>query len=115
MCIRDSQYSEGTEAGKITAPTDPKEMCQLIRRERRVEMNCEAGLRFDDLRRWKEAETALDGKFWGMNMLAKKEDRDSYYKRTVYQTRKFISYWWPIPQDEMDVNINLRQLPGWWK
>ena len=50
-----------------------------------------------------------------MNMLAKKEDRDSYYKRTVYQTRKFISYWWPIPQDEMDVNINLRQLPGWWK
>ena len=109
------QYSEGTEAGKITAPTDPKEMRQLIRRERRVEMNCEAGLRFDDLRRWKEAETALDGKFWGMNMLAKKEDRDSYYKRTVYQTRKFISYWWPIPQDEMDVNINLRQLPGWWK
>ena len=57
------QYSEGTEAGKITAPTDPKEMRQLIRRERRVEMNCEAGLRFDDLRRWKEAETALDGKF----------------------------------------------------
>lgn len=109
------EYSDRTEDGKITAPSDPVEMRKLIRRERRVELNCEAGLRFDDLRRWKEAETALNGKFYGMNMLAKKENRDLYYQRTVYQTRKFISYWWPIPQDELDVNTNLRQLPGWQK
>lgn len=108
-------YSVGVEPGKITAPADPLVMRDLIRRERRVEMNCECGLRWYDLRRWKEAETVLNGKYWGMNMLAKKEDRDNYYKRTVYQTRKFISYWFPIPQDDIDKNTNLRQLPGWWK
>ena len=36
-----------------------------------------------------------------------------YYTRTVYQTRKFISYWWPIPQDDIDKNWNLVQTPDW--
>lgn len=31
----------------------------------------------------------------------------------VYQTRKFISYWWPIPQDDIDKNWNLVQTPDW--
>ena len=100
---------------QIKAPATAKELRPLIRRERRVEMNCEAGLRFDDLRRWKEAATALNGKFYGMNALAKSTQRDEYYKRTAYQTRRFISYWWPIPQDDIDKNTNLKQLPGWWR
>lgn len=103
----------GNGQGQIPAPADPLVMRDLIRRERRVELNCEAGIRFDDLRRWKEAETALNGDFYGMNMLAKKTDRDAFYVRTKYQTRKFISYWWPIPQEDIDKNTNLRQLPNW--
>jgi len=46
-------------------------------------------------------------------MLAEKDNRDDFYKRVSYQTRKFISYWWPIPQDEIDKNPNLKQMPGW--
>ena len=105
------QYGKGADQ----IPVTETQLSDLIRRERRVELNCEAGIRFDDLRRWKEAETALNGKFYGMNALAKSTERDEYYKRTLYQTRRFISYWWPIPQDDIDKNTNLRQLPGWWR
>ena len=105
------QYGKGADQ----IPVTEAQLRDLIRRERRVESNCEAGIRFDDLRRWKEAETALNGKFYGMNALAKSTERDEYYKRTLYQTRRFISYWWPIPQDDIDKNTNLRQLPGWWR
>ena len=100
----------------ITAPSDPVEMRELIRQERRVELNCESGLRFNDLRRWKLAEKVLDGDFYGMNAYIKVSDadyRNKYYTRTVYQTRKFISYWWPIPQDDIDKNWNLVQTPDW--
>lgn len=105
------QYGKGADQ----IPVTEAQLRDLIRRERRVELNYEAGIRFDDLRRWKEAETALNGKFYGMNALAKSTERDEYYKRTLYQTRRFISYWWPIPQDDIDKNTNLRQLPGWWR
>lgn len=105
------QYGKGADQ----IPVTEAQLRDLIRRERRVELNCEAGIRFDDLRRWKEAETALNGKFYGMYALAKSTERDEYYKRTLYQTRRFISYWWPIPQDDIDKNTNLRQLPGWWR
>ena len=105
------QYGKGADQ----IPVTEAQLRDLIRRERRVELNCEAGIRFDDLRRWKEAETALNGKFYGMNALAISTERDEYYKRTLYQTRRFISYWWPIPQDDIDKNTNLRQLPGWWR
>lgn len=105
------QYGKGADQ----IPVTEAQLRDLIRRERRVELNCEAGIRFDDLRRWKEAETALNGKFYGMNALAKSTERDEYYKRTLYQTRRFISYWWPIPQDDIDKNTNLRQLLGWWR
>lgn len=105
------QYGAG--ASPIAIPADPEEMLKLIRRERRVEMNCEGGMRWYDLRRWKEAEAVLDGPFFGMNTMAKKENRDEFYKRVPYQTRRFISYWWPIPQSELDKNPNLRQMPGW--
>jgi hypothetical protein len=110
------EYSVSSEEGKITAPSDPVEMRELIRQERRVELNCESGLRFNDLRRWKLAENVLDGDFYGMNAYIKVSDadyRNKYYTRTVYQTRKFISYWWPIPQDDIDKNWNLVQTPDW--
>lgn len=103
----------GSGSGEIPVPADPLVMRDLVHRERRVELNCESGNRWYDLRRWKEAETVLNGNFYGMNTLADKDHRDAFYKRTKYQTRKFISYWWPIPQDDMDKNTNLVQLPDW--
>ena len=103
----------GSGSGEIPVPADPLVMRDLVHRERRVELNCESGNRWYDLRRWKEAETVLNGNFYGMNTLADKDHRDAFYKRTKYQTRKFISYWWPIPQDDMDKNTNLVQIPDW--
>lgn len=103
----------GYAEGEITPPASGEEMRTLIRQERRVELNCECGLRFNDLRRWKLAEDLLDGDFYAMNAYAQAGNRYDYYKRVVYETRKFISYWFPIPQDDIDKNTNLRQTPDW--
>jgi hypothetical protein len=104
-------------------PADQAEMRSLIRQERRIELNCESFIRFDDIRRWKQGHL-IDGKCWGMNFNGTRKDddpaivdgsgvRQSFYIRDSYFTRKFISYWWPIPQSDMDKNPNLRQMPGW--
>ncbi|MDR2628376.1 MAG: RagB/SusD family nutrient uptake outer membrane protein [Dysgonamonadaceae bacterium] len=104
-------------------PADGREMRRLIRQERRVELNCECFLRFDDIRRWKEA-FRIDGNCYGMNWYGKQQSddpsivdaegtRQAFFIREPYFQRKFISYWWPIPQSDIYKNPNLRQLPGW--
>lgn len=104
----------------LEAGLGQEEMRQAIRRERRVELNCEGGIRYDDIRRWKIGEETLNGDFWGMNYYGNKlSDNDSdpkaYFKRTVYQTRLFgkKNYWLPVPQSEIDKNPNLVQNPFW--
>lgn len=94
-------------------------MREAIRRERRVELNCE-GIRFSDIRRWKIAEQVLNKDFWGMNFNGKEISDDennpnAYFKRTVYQHRVFSkkNYWFPVPQSEIDKNSFLVQNPYW--
>lgn len=91
---------------------DQAEMRKLIRAERRVELSCE-GIRYDDLRRWKEAENVLNGDFYGMNFSGK--NQSSFYVRTPYLKRvyKKAYYWFPIHQSEMDKNDKLVQSPYW--
>lgn len=91
---------------------DQAEMRKLIRAERRVELSCE-GIRYDDLRRWKEAENVLNGDFYGMNFRGK--DNSSFYVRTPYLKRvyKKAYYWFPIHQSEIDKNDKLVQSPYW--
>lgn len=91
---------------------DQAEMRKLIRAERRVELSCE-GIRYDDLRRWKEAENVLNGDFYGMNFSGK--DQSSFYVRTPYLKRvyKKAYYWFPIHQSEIDKNDKLVQSPYW--
>lgn len=104
-------------------PANQTEMRKLIRQERRVELNCESFLRFDDIRRWKEG-YRIDGPQWGMNFNGKLKSDDktivdehgvkqAFFIRDTYFERKFISYWWPIPQNDVDKNPNIKQLPGW--
>jgi len=95
------------------------DMRKAIRRERRVELNCE-GIRYDDIRRWKIGEEVLNGEFSGMNFNGKiisddENNPDAFFKRTVYQHRVFTkkSYWFPVPQSEIDKNPNLVQNPFW--
>jgi hypothetical protein len=75
---------------------------QIIRHERRVEFAGE-GYYYNDIRRWKTAETV-------MNAPIKK------YDGSVIETRKFDAardYWWPIPQTQLDLNPALEQNNGY--
>jgi hypothetical protein len=110
-------YGSGT--GQI-AISGQEAIREAIRRERRVELNCEVGTRWNDIRRWKIGEQTLNGNFYGMNFQGKKvsdneSDPEAYFKRTVYQVRSFTkkNYWFPVPQWEMDKNPNLVQNPFW--
>jgi hypothetical protein len=96
-----------------------EEMREAIHQERRIEFNCE-GIRFNDVRRWKQGEKYLDTKLYGMNFMGTKKsddenDEDAYYKRTFYKNRYFNKrmYLWPVPQSQMDINPNLVQAPGY--
>lgn len=107
----------------LPAPADQTTMRELIRQERHVELNNECFIRWDDIRRWKQG-NLIDGKCWGMNFNGKQKSDDpsivdaagvklAFYVRDSYFTRKFKSYWWPIPQSDIEKNPNLRQMPGW--
>jgi starch-binding outer membrane protein, SusD/RagB family len=108
----------GTGAGQIPL-AGQGEVREAIRRERRVELNNE-GLRWNDIRRWKIGESTLDGNFYGMNYNGSQISDDennpqAFFKRTVYQRRRFSkkNYWFPVPQSEIDKNSNLVQNPLW--
>lgn len=73
----------------------------IVRRERRTELAME-GLRIFDIRRWRTAETVLNGNATG---IAGPVDR-----RTFDPARHYL---WPVPQRERDINPNLGQNPGW--
>ncbi|MEO6723101.1 MAG: RagB/SusD family nutrient uptake outer membrane protein [Ferruginibacter sp.] len=99
-----------TDAGAIDFPGTTN-MTDIIRNERRVEFAME-GLRIDDIRRWKIAETVLNGWLHG----AKYGDAsvDNGYLRV--QLRKFDAtkhYLWPIPPSERALNGNISQNPNY--
>lgn len=108
----------GTGAGQIPL-AGQGEVREAIRKERRVELNNE-GLRWNDIRRWKIGETTLNADFYGMNYNGSQLSDDesnsqAFFKRTVYQKRRFgkKNYWFPVPQSEIDKNPNLVQNPFW--
>jgi len=99
-----------TDAGALDFP-GTADMTNIIRRERRTELAME-GLRTDDIRRWKIAETVLNGFAHG----AKFGDAgvDNGYIRA--QRRQFDpakNYLWPIPSSEIGLDPNLTQNPGY--
>lgn len=102
----------GSDAQNIHVDNDQASLRKIIRMERRVEL-CTEGIRYDDLRRWKLAETVLNGPFYGMNFDG--TNAGDFYKRTPYQTRvyKKAFYWFPIFLAEIEKNPNLIQAPFW--
>ena len=104
----------------LQAGMDADQMRTAIRRERRVELNCEDGIRYNDIRRWKIGEETLNRDFWGMNFFGSSycddvSNEDCFFVRKVYQTRRFSkkNYWVPIHQSEIDINPDLVQNPYW--
>lgn len=99
-----------TDAGALNFPGTAN-ITQVIRNERRTEFAME-GLRIDDIRRWKIAETVLNGWLHG----AKYGDPsiDNGYLRV--QQRQFDAskhYLWPVPPSERALNANLTQNPNY--
>ena len=111
------QYGNGK--GMIPAPTSQEGVRDIIRRERRVELCCE-GTRYNDIRRWKQGEELLNANEYGMNFNGTEQSDDpnnpkAFYKRTVVLKRIYgkKSYWFPVPQYEIDKDPTLVQAPFW--
>lgn len=85
---------------------------EIIHRERTIELAFE-GQRFWDLKRWKEAERALQAPIQGWNI--SKSDLLGYYQITTLfnQTFNVRDYFWPIAEADLLTNKNLVQNPGW--
>lgn len=116
------QYGTGTDSNgwaKISL-NGQEEVREAIRRERRVELCCEAGIRYFDLRRWKKAEEVLNQPMYGMNFSGTElsDDPDNpkaFFVRTQYINRVYERkfYWYPIYQEEIDKDPTLMQAPFW--
>jgi hypothetical protein len=96
-----------------------------IRRERRVELAIE-GFRYDDLMRWKAGEllakpvlgmkfvqSQYPGVVVGKDLYVNAEGFILPYAVSLPQGRKFKNYLFPLPLDELQLNTNLKQNPGW--
>jgi hypothetical protein len=89
------------------------EMRIKIRHERRVEMAFEEQ-RFWDIRRWKIAETVLNGRLHGIQGTLN-GTAINFQEVEVAPTKFDASkmYWYPIPFKEMVSNPLMRQNPNW--
>lgn len=83
----------------------------IIRRERRSELAME-GLRIFDIRRWKTAQTALNGYVHGAKFADPGID-NGYIRANTRYFDPSKHYLWPVPRDERALNTHLGQNPGW--
>ncbi|MEO8109354.1 MAG: RagB/SusD family nutrient uptake outer membrane protein [Ginsengibacter sp.] len=86
----------------LTSTYSQAELRTIIRHERRIEFAGE-GMYYNDIRRWKIAETVMNAPIYT-------------YDKNIIETRKFDparDYFWPIPQTELDLNPALSQNPGY--
>lgn len=104
------------------------EMLEEIRRERTVELFAE-GFRYDDLRRWKTAESELPKAMLGIkyggtewethenwSSLTPSLTPDGYIIVDPASNRRFDPkkhYLFPLPLRQLQLNSNLEQNPGW--
>ncbi len=95
-----------TDAGALEFPGTAN-MTNIIRNERRCELAME-GLRIDDIRRWKIAETVLNGWLHGAKYGELSVDNGylRVQQRTFNATRHYL---WPVPPSERALNANLTQ------
>lgn len=100
---------------ELPADLTQEQMRAKIRHERRIELAFEDQNRYNDLRRWKEAATALNRSVNGVT-ITKAASGSFTYAPKVSGSRIFTEkhYWMPIPLVELGVNPNLKpQNQGW--
>ena len=82
--------------------TTKEEMREAIRHERRIEFAGE-GLYYNDIRRWRTAETVMNGAiedYAGKALAVRYFDPDK-------------DYWWPVPESQILLNDALEQNPNY--
>ncbi|MBL3655885.1 RagB/SusD family nutrient uptake outer membrane protein [Fulvivirga sediminis] len=112
--INQVRQRSGVEMPAVTT-TSAAELREIIRRERRVEFALEEHRLFD-IRRWRIAENVMPGTVYGI-FNDFNQERGDYGQNILVETRIFDpskDYLWPIPQQEMDLNENLKPTSGWY-
>ncbi|MDE6336069.1 MAG: RagB/SusD family nutrient uptake outer membrane protein, partial [Muribaculaceae bacterium] len=94
---------------------------KAVRAERRIELAFE-GLHYFDILRWGTAKEELNRYFTGVKLSddpnarnykgTSPVDKDNYY---MFEDRKWADHnrYWPIPQDDRNINKNLKQNEGY--
>ena len=100
-----------TDVNALNFPGAAADLTSIIRNERRSEFALE-GLRVDDIRRWKIAETVMNG--WAHGAKYGDPATDNGFLRV--QLRSFDKnkhYLWPVPSSELVKDKNLTQNPNY--
>lgn len=95
----------------LPVPSGQDAMREAIRKERRVELAFE-NVRFFDVRRWKIAPQTENGPIYGLTISSNLPD---FLNVRPFETRVFSKrhYFFPIPQNDVNINTLLVQNPGW--
>ncbi|HEY9003804.1 MAG TPA: RagB/SusD family nutrient uptake outer membrane protein [Mucilaginibacter sp.] len=88
------------------------DMTVIIRRERRVELAME-GLRTDDLRRWKLANTVMNGYAHGAQFSGDPSTDNGYIRAQKRSFNPARDYLWAIPLNELNLDKALTQNPNY--
>ncbi len=99
-----------TDPGALNFPAAAN-MTDLIRNERRIEFALES-LRIDDIRRWRIAETVMNGWIHGPKWDPTSPD-NGYIRVTQRRFDPAKQYLWPVPASEIQKDPNLTQNPNW--
>ncbi len=99
------------ETADLPIPASKEAMREAIRKERRVEFAFENSLWFD-VRRWKIAEQTETGPIHGLDIHS---DPPNFYTHVAFENRVFEKkhYLFPLPQNEVLINLKLVQNTGW--
>jgi hypothetical protein len=112
-----------TKLSNALVTANSLDMRTEIRRERTVEFVFE-GFRIDDLKRWKTAETEMPQDLLGVKVTGTWfESKWTSQSRplnadgciVMYSGRQWAekNYLYPLPSDQLQLNPNLGQNPGW--
>lgn len=107
--VEDAWTNFSTNPQEITSKDGLRE---IIHREEMIEMAFE-GQRYWDIRRWKEGEKMWNQPIKGWDI--EQQDPAAYYQPILLfnQTFKKRDYFWPLEEQDIIVNHNLVQNPGW--
>lgn len=99
-----------TDQGALSYPGG--DITNVIRRERRAELALE-GIRIDDIRRWRIAETVLNGYVHGAKFSGDPTTDNGYIRVQLRRFNPNRDYLWAIPSGDQSLNAQLTQNPGY--